>query len=135
VCFSETVKVILFTLTVYAITVKKREIVREFQVSNSVSPKGVWVEKSWFSERCLKLWVSFPSLEDSLWKPSPSFSCYKACFLWRFLVVFGGRCFDGFVGVVLFWWWFVVAFVSVDFLLYLALSLSIYARHALVVGF
>jgi hypothetical protein len=51
------------------------------------------------------------------------------------LVVFGGRCFDGFVGVVLFWWWFVVAFVSVDFLLYLALSLSIYARHALVVGF
>jgi hypothetical protein len=35
VCFLETVKIILITLTVYAITVKKFETVREFYVSIS----------------------------------------------------------------------------------------------------
>jgi hypothetical protein len=36
-CFPETVKVILFTLTVYVITIKKFETVREFQVSISAA--------------------------------------------------------------------------------------------------
>jgi hypothetical protein len=36
VCFRETVKIMLFILTVYAITVKKYETVREFSVSVTV---------------------------------------------------------------------------------------------------
>jgi hypothetical protein len=127
VCFSETVKVILFTLTVYAITVKNAKPSGNFKFLVVSAPKGVWVEKSWFSERCLKLWVSVPLLGGLAVETLSLLFLLQSLFL---VAILGG------VWRSLFWWWFVVAFVSVGFfLLYLPLSLSIYARHALVVVF